>query len=181
MTVPTSWGSLKTQGVNSHQGFSAGPSTEQVLNERWLQFFSRASSKLYSSRKPSLTTSGLRGISVFCLPLPTPQYLSHPDMHPLLLLLLLLSRFSRVQLCVTPQTAAHQSPPSLGFSRQEHWSGLPFPSHPNKCGGFHVPGTKTFTSVNSFSPHNTPIPFYRGGKQDTERLSNLPNVTQQGK
>ena len=46
----------------------------------------------------------------------------------LLLLLLLLSLFSRVRLCVTPQTAAHQAPPSLGFSRREHWSGLPFPS-----------------------------------------------------
>ena len=44
------------------------------------------------------------------------------------LLLLLLSRFSRAQLCATPQRAAHQAPPSLGFSRQEHWSGLPFPS-----------------------------------------------------
>ena len=43
------------------------------------------------------------------------------------LLLLLLSRFSRVQLCATPQMAAHQALPSLGFSRQEHWSGLPFP------------------------------------------------------
>ena len=42
-------------------------------------------------------------------------------------ILLLLSRFSRVRLCATPQTAAHQAPPSLGFSRQEHWSGLPFP------------------------------------------------------
>ena len=39
-----------------------------------------------------------------------------------------LSHFSCVWLCVTPQTAAHQAPPSLGFSRQEHWSGLPFPS-----------------------------------------------------
>ena len=45
-----------------------------------------------------------------------------------LLLLLLLSRFSRVQLCATPETAAHQASLSLGFSRQEHWSGLPFPS-----------------------------------------------------
>ena len=44
------------------------------------------------------------------------------------LLLLLLSHFSRVRLCVTPQTAAHQAPQSLGFSRQEHWSELPFPS-----------------------------------------------------
>ena len=44
------------------------------------------------------------------------------------MLLLLLSRFSRVRLYATPQMAAHQAPPSLGFSRQEHWSRLPFPS-----------------------------------------------------
>ena len=43
-------------------------------------------------------------------------------------LLLLLSHISRVWLCETPEMAAHQGPPSLGFSRQEHWSGLPFPS-----------------------------------------------------
>ena len=48
------------------------------------------------------------------------------------LLLLLLSRFSRVLLCATPQTAAHQARLSLGFSRQEHWSGLPFPSRMNE-------------------------------------------------
>jgi len=48
--------------------------------------------------------------------------------HSGILWLLLLSCFSRVQLCVTPQTAAHQAPPSLGFFRQEQWSGLPFPS-----------------------------------------------------
>ena len=41
---------------------------------------------------------------------------------------LLLSHFSLVRLCATPETAAHQAPPSLGFSRREHWSGLPFPS-----------------------------------------------------
>ena len=46
----------------------------------------------------------------------------------ILLLLLLLSRFSRVRLCATPETAAHQASLSLGFSRQECWSGLPFPS-----------------------------------------------------
>ena len=45
-----------------------------------------------------------------------------------LLLLLLLSRYSRVRLCATPWTAAYQASPSMGFSRQEHWSGLPFPS-----------------------------------------------------
>ena len=40
----------------------------------------------------------------------------------------MLSHFSRVRLCATPEMAAHQALPSLGFSRQEHWSGLPFPS-----------------------------------------------------
>ena len=35
---------------------------------------------------------------------------------------------SRVRLFVTPWTVGHQAPPSMGFSRQEYWSGLPFPS-----------------------------------------------------
>ena len=35
---------------------------------------------------------------------------------------------SRVQFFVTPWTVAHQAPLSVGFSRQEYWSGLPFPS-----------------------------------------------------
>ena len=35
---------------------------------------------------------------------------------------------SRVQLFVTPWTVAYQAPLSMGFSRQEYWSGLPFPS-----------------------------------------------------
>ena len=46
----------------------------------------------------------------------------------LLLLLLLLSRFSCVQLCATLRTAALQAPLSIAFSRQEYWSRLPFPS-----------------------------------------------------
>ena len=45
--------------------------------------------------------------------------------HSYRLLLLLLRRFSHVQLCVTPQTAAHQDPPSMRFFRQEYWSGVP--------------------------------------------------------
>ena len=35
---------------------------------------------------------------------------------------------SRVRLFATPWTVAHQTPPSMGFSRQNYWSGLPFPS-----------------------------------------------------
>ena len=35
---------------------------------------------------------------------------------------------SRLRLLATPWTAAYQAPPSLGFSRQEYWSGAPVPS-----------------------------------------------------
>ena len=45
---------------------------------------------------------------------------------------------SRVQLFVTPWTVAHQAPPPMGFSKQEYWSGLPFPSP----GDLHDPGIK---------------------------------------
>ena len=55
----------------------------------------------------------------------SPPQCTHFHITIIMLLLLLLSLFSRVRLCVTPETAAHLS---LGFSRQEHWSGLPFPS-----------------------------------------------------
>ena len=44
----------------------------------------------------------------------------------------MLSHFSRVRLCATPETAAHQAPPSLGFSRQEQWSACPSPMHENE-------------------------------------------------
>ena len=40
----------------------------------------------------------------------------------------MLSRFSRVRLCGTLWTAAHQAPLTTRFSRQEYWSGLPFPN-----------------------------------------------------
>ena len=39
---------------------------------------------------------------------------------------------SDVQLLATPWTAAYQAPPSMGFSRQEYWSGLPLPSPPKQ-------------------------------------------------
>ena len=53
------------------------------------------------------------------------------EKHQYSMLLLLLSRISRVRLCATPEMAAHQAPPSLRFSRQEHWNGLPYPSPPS--------------------------------------------------
>ena len=45
---------------------------------------------------------------------------------------------SRIRLLATPWTAAYQAPPSMGFSRQEYWSGVPLPSplfciNTNKC------------------------------------------------
>ena len=49
---------------------------------------------------------------------------------------------SHVQLFVTPWTVAYQAPPSMGFSRQEYWSGLPFPS----------PGDLPYPGIEPMSP-----------------------------
>ena len=84
----------------------------------------RETSFTYSRQQCLSAISLLHGISVSSLI----DYPFTVGPGSVLLLLLLLSHFSRVRLCVTPWTAAHQAPPSLGFSRQEHWSGLPFPS-----------------------------------------------------
>ena len=40
---------------------------------------------------------------------------------------MIVKSLSRVRLLATPWTAAHQAPPSMGFSRQEYWSGVPLP------------------------------------------------------
>ena len=45
-----------------------------------------------------------------------------------MLLLMLLSHFSCVRLLAAPWTATYQAPPSMGFARQEYWSGLLLPS-----------------------------------------------------
>ena len=47
---------------------------------------------------------------------------------PKVCLVLVLNHFSRVRLFVTPWTGARQVSLSMGFSRQDYWSGLPFPS-----------------------------------------------------
>ena len=57
---------------------------------------------------------------------PVSSYLWASHLTSLCLGLLLPSRFSRVRLCATPETAAYQAPLSPGFSRQEHWSGCHF-------------------------------------------------------
>ena len=47
---------------------------------------------------------------------------------------------SRVRLFATLWTVAYQAPPSMGFSRQEYWSGLPFPSPPRSVGAQYATG-----------------------------------------
>ena len=51
---------------------------------------------------------------------------------------------SRVRLFATPWTVAYQAPPSMGFSRQEYWSGLPFPSPGDLPNPGIEPGSPTF-------------------------------------
>ena len=58
---------------------------------------------------------------------------------------------SHVQLFVTPWTAAHQAPLSMGFPRQEYWSGLPFPPP----GDLLDPGIKPASPVSPVLPEDS--------------------------
>ena len=82
----------------------------------------------------------------------------------------MLSLFSHVQLCVTPWTAAHQASLSTGFSRQDYWSGLPFPSPrqgeegPKKQSSCHVSAPNSFmASGNLPSPLHLFSPMWYEG------------------
>ena len=64
---------------------------------------------------------------------------------------------SRVRLFATPRTVAHQAPLSMGFSRQEYWSGLPLPSP----GDLPDPGIELVSLASPASaPPGTPSPIY---------------------
>ena len=58
-----------------------------------------------------------------------------------------LSHFSHIRLFVTPWTAAHQVPLSMGFSRQEYWSGVPLPSPSSPITSWHVDGETMETVI----------------------------------
>ena len=109
-----------------HFRFSISPSNEYsgLISFRmdWLDLFAVQGTLKSLLQHHSSKASILQHSAFFIV------QLSHTYMTTGKTMLLLLSHFSRVRLCATPQTAAHQAPPSLGFSRQEHWSGLLLPS-----------------------------------------------------
>ena len=134
-------------------------SNESSFHMRWLKYWSFSFSISPSNEHPGLISFRMDSLDLFEVQGTLKSLLQHHSSkasvlrrkafftvqlsHPymttctkLLLLLLLLSRFSRVRLHATPRWQTTRLTPSLGFSRQEHWSGFPLPS----------PGTK-FSSV----------------------------------
>ena len=83
-----------------------------------------------------------------------------------------LRHFSHVQLFVTPWTIAHQAPLSMGFSRQEYWSGSPFPPP----GGLPNPGIEP-ASLMSPALQTGSLPLAPPWKPDIDWAFNkfLPN------
>ena len=81
----------------------------------------------------------------------------------LLLLLLLLSCFSHVRPLATPETTAYQAPLSMGVSRQEYWSGLPFLSLRIRL-GIHLKTQKHF-AISLFTWICSPATGYLSGRQ----------------
>ena len=97
-----------------------GFSNESVLCIRWPKYWSFSFSISPSNGHPGLISFRMDWLDLLAVQGTLKSLLQ-------LLLLLLLSHFSRVTLC-DPIDGSPPGSPSLGFSRQEHWSGLPFPS-----------------------------------------------------
>ena len=109
---------------------------ESVLHNRWPKYWSFSFSISPSDEYSGLISFRMDWLDLFAVQGTLQSLLQHHSSkasilwysaffivqlsHPYMLLLLLLSRFSRVQCYATPETAAHQAPPSLGFCRQEY-------------------------------------------------------------
>ena len=78
---------------------------------------------------------------------------------------------SRIRLSVTPWTVAYQASPSMGFSRQEYWSGLPFPSPGDLPDPGIEPGSPTLEADALTS--EPPLLTFRRMKKKNERFSFL--------
>ena len=74
-----------------------------------------------------------------------------------------LKSLSLVQLFVTPWTVGHQAPPSMEFSRQKYWSGLPFPSPRHLPNPGFEPGSPTLwaDALSSEQPGNNQCEYFR--------------------
>ena len=117
-------------------------SNESTLRMRWPKYWSFSFSVVPSKEIPGLISFRMDWLDLLAVQGTLKSLLQHHSSKASMLqrsaffivqlshpyMILLLSRFSRVRLCAIPEMAAHQAPPSLGFCRQEHWSGLPFPS-----------------------------------------------------
>ena len=119
-------------------------SNESVLHNRWPKYWSFSFSISPSNEYSGLISFRMDWLNLLAVQGTLKSLLQHHSSkvsilrcsaffivqlsHPYMLLLLLLSGFGCVQLFATPRTAAHHAPPSMGFFRQEYWSGVPLPS-----------------------------------------------------
>ena len=118
--------------VPSHwQNSVAGFQQEQDTTASWLprkglvDAFTREGSRVKKNEIKSFAATWM-GLEVIILS--EVSQTEKEKYHIISHMLLLLSHFSRVWLFETPWTAAYQAPPSMGFSKQESWSGVPLPS-----------------------------------------------------
>ena len=95
----------------------------------------------------------------------------------------MLSCFSHVQLFATPWTVTHQAPLSMGFHRQEYWSGLPFPT-PGDLPNLNSPQALRIMAsasvqghtVEQFFPHLYLLTWPKTGSRKTESGCELPSL-----
>jgi len=76
---------------------------------------------------------------------------------------------SRVRLLATPWTAVHQAPPSMGFFKQEYWSGVPLssPTHSRSGSLWHLPNRQGYMLILALALLEFGLPRWLSGKEST--------------
>ena len=81
---------------------------------------------------------------------------------------------SRIRLLAIPWTVAHQAPPSMGFSRQEYWSGVPLPSPEESTRAGKTAGGRALRQEGLAHPRRGPGPIWLERNGQTSEATQLP-------
>ena len=107
-------------------------SNKSTLHMRWPKYWSFSFTISPSNEHSGLISFRMDWLDLLAVQGPLKNLLQHHSSKASVLQCstesLKVNLLSCVRLVTTPWTVAHQAPPSMGFSRQEYWSGLPFPS-----------------------------------------------------
>ena len=178
--MPTKWYSVNTfvawisewihTWITAYRGCFIPRGTEAVLGER---FICMTITLLFQSAAAAAAAKLLQSCPILCDPIdgsppgtPVPGILQARTLEWVAISFsnawkwkVKVKSLSHVRLLATPWTAAYQAPPSIGFSRQEYWSGVPLPSPRSPVQVYPNPNEQSYNDIRGSRSHSVTSEF----------------------